>query len=202
MHTWIWPFCNIIKLVWIHFTNFFSDVPVTRAAVTARVWRTNPRRSWRPTARACRPDSSQSWSRPSGLVCIPPTSPSTYPGVRCPGRTLWALAVASFSQRSWSGCRTRISSTPAIILIPRLEALFIRRVVFLEPAEIKLWSFSFWANHGCKKNAGSAPGWVGQWGLERGRCVQSEGRAQTIPDTGTRAGLTSPPPTPMSPVIT
>lgn len=116
-HTWIWLFCNIMKLVWIRFTNFSSAVPVTRAAVTARVWRTNPRRSWRPTAQACRPESSQCWSPPSGLVCIPPTSPSTYPGVRCPGRTLWALAAASFSQRSWSGWRTRISSTSALILI-------------------------------------------------------------------------------------
>lgn len=69
-------------------------------------------------------------------------------------------------------------------LFAQLEALFIRGVVLLEPAQINREICLFWANRGCKSRSRLLPGWMGarRRGESR-RCVQSEDRSRTIPET-------------------
>ena len=125
-------------------------------------WLINPRRSWGVTVQACRPESSppSACRPPVGLLRSQPTCPSIWPVGRHSGRLLEELAEASFSQRSWSAVRTRKLRMSVLILLPRLEALFITHDLFLESLEKKLQIFLFWANHGCKGSPGPAPpGW-------------------------------------------
>lgn len=111
----MWCSCTVAWLL----LNFII-LPVTRATVTVPVWRTSPRRNWRPWVRACLPGSSvpAACSPPDRLMLPQPISPSTWAGERHSGRTLWALAAASSWQRSWICGRTRLPWVWVLILSP------------------------------------------------------------------------------------
>lgn len=64
-------------------------------------------------------------------------------------------------------------------LFAQLEALFIRGVVLLEPAQINREICLFWANRGCKSGRGSSPA-----GWER----EDAGRAEGVSNQRTGAG--------------
>lgn len=164
--------CIFIKIkVVIHAVQggLVINVPVTRAVVTAPAWRTSPRRSWRPTARAYRPGSSLPWSLLVGLLRPQPISPSTWPGERRSGRTLSGLAAASFSQRSWSGGRTRLSSRSSPVSIsPAADLIYNARPTPRTRGDEAV-KFLILGQSWCKCSVGSAPpGWdCKAWGEEK-----------------------------------